>query len=612
MACSDSDHTFIRPFASYTTFLSALQVLPLALSAAHITIGQPVALAILILAALTGYAVWHWWPVQLSGGTGVIPITRPSRLLTATIASAALTYLLLWVFAYFQRDLSWDGNLYHIPTLQFWAQRGYVHWIDQPSAALQWMNGYPKAVELSAFILVRATGSSHLLTCGNLLFLPLAVLALACMARALGASSQAAVAVGAAYLLVPLNINQAVTAYVDIGYAACVIALFAAALYTARCLLHEDRLPWTVVPLLGGAMGLTVGAKSPGPAAVILVLALLVLLALMRRPRWQPLAVLASTLAAACTVGGYWHARNYLHTGSPLYPIGVKLGSHVIFPGSTVDANIAHANFLPTHVQAWPDAAQVAYTWLQGLTWPGKSFEYDTPVGGLGYFWILACAPALVILLVQYFRATSRPARWRPFVWLLPVAIILFLITPMHWWSRYSLWIYAMGLPPLGLLFLSLGKTDTRRLTRAWLAACLLVLIIQAAWSLFWVGRQCFPGALSTNPSILLSRASWTWPDNFLFPELQGTEFDQIFHDLRPIALGPLDTGRGRLLGELSIPLGQRTLYGLDASASQLPALAHKVGYVVWDETVPIPPIFSKLAAIRAHRDGFWLFELRS
>jgi hypothetical protein len=188
-----------------------------------------------------------------------------------------------------------------------------------------------------------------------------------------------------AYVLVPVNVNQAVTTYVDSGFASAMVAMFAAAYYALRYWIDHGRLAWGIVPVLGGAMGLSMAAKGPGSLAAVVVMGSLACLTLLtpwprsgpdrRSNRSQAFALLWLALVVAGLTGGYWYLRNYAHTGSPLYPVGLAIHGHVIFPGATVDFLNVNANYLPARVRSWPDAAIVAYTWFQGLGWPRKKME---------------------------------------------------------------------------------------------------------------------------------------------------------------------------------------------------------------------------------------------
>ena len=140
----------------------------------------------------------------------------PSRLVAI---SAAAVYVILWIAGYFAADLTCDGNLYHLPAVHFWIHAGRICWIDDGIPAADLMNGFPKGIELMAFVVAKATHCSHFANTTNLLFLPLGVVGLMYLATALGALRGLALFAGAAWVLLPVNVFQATVLYVDSGYA---------------------------------------------------------------------------------------------------------------------------------------------------------------------------------------------------------------------------------------------------------------------------------------------------------------------------------------------------------------------------------------------------------
>ncbi len=617
---------WFRALSDYVVFLAAVQILALSLSVARVGIGQGVALGILLAAAFTAWAsdAWCW---KGSAAAPPAEVTTPvvCRPVMAATLFAVGTYLVLGVCAYVRPDLSWDGNGYHIPTMSFWARRGYVHWLEQTSTVSHIMNGYPKGIELMAFVVVRALRNSHLVTAANLLFLPLGVLGIVYMARALRASGPMALFAGCAFVLVPTHMHQAVTTYVDAGYAACMVAVIAAAFFVLEALLAGGGLPWGAVLTLGGAVGLSIAAKGAGLVASVIVFALLATVALAksgaagaaaRRLRSRAaLGALALSFLLACGTGGFWYARNYAHTGSPTYPIGLTVGRHVVFPGVSVDSSIYVVANTPRKMRAWPNVVRVAYTWTQGLGhWPKSTLGVDSREGGMGFLWLLGCLPALGLTLRRYFGSAPRPRELLPIVLLSAAVAVIFASTPMNWWARYTTWIYGLGSPCLALMFDRASAAGRARwLARVWLWACVGALVLEAGVSLAVIGRQSYPGqgSFRSQPGAVLAARNWKWPTSYLFAEMRHTEFDRMLAADDAVAVGPLHLQKIMLMGQLSLPLGHREIILLRPSGEQLVSAASRVRYVVWDDTVPLPAVLERLAVPAAHVAGFWLFTVR-
>ena len=168
-------------------------VTTIAISVLRVSITTGMAAAILITSAVAGLLMWRFSrPEALSlvashaGNTGEAAPPIPLWLIRLTWFTAIFVWLALLVLAVTAPDFSWDGNMYHIPTIGFWASRGYVHWVEGFSQALPYINGYPKGAELIGFVLARCFGTSCLVYIGNLTMLPLGVLGIICLSGLLG------------------------------------------------------------------------------------------------------------------------------------------------------------------------------------------------------------------------------------------------------------------------------------------------------------------------------------------------------------------------------------------------------------------------------------------
>src|SRR5207249_2814864 len=194
-------------------------------------------------------------------------------------------YLSSWFVALVAPERSWDGLTFHLPTIGLWARAGSLDWIDPRFPLSPFMNGYPKGVELVSFVMVEAFRSDRLAMTGELLYLPLAVLGIAYLSTVLGASSETALFAGFAFLMLPVVEFQAVTTYTDAAYAASAIAFFAALAHVLSRPRAAPSPPWKMIPILGGAIGLMLGAKASAWPLVGTGLAAAGIGTLLTRPR---------------------------------------------------------------------------------------------------------------------------------------------------------------------------------------------------------------------------------------------------------------------------------------------------------------------------------------
>jgi hypothetical protein len=511
---------------------------------------------------LTPYTAWSFVAAALAVAFGfdrwacralpapqrTFPSAPPSRATAAAWAVAALAfaaYVLLWVPAYCRPDLSWDGMTYHLPTIHFWASKGYVHWIEvPPEAGTTWLkftdallNGYPKTGEVVSFTLARLS-DGKLVNAANLVFEPLAIAGIAAIARELGASRGPAAAAGFLFALVPTNVGQAASTYVDTAFSSAVIGFLALVFLKLRLVLATPRatIPAPLAVASGAALGLALGLK--GPALVVAGLATFALLVAMalrlrkrrtgRRRRVMMMAVAIGLMSTvAVPVGGFWYLRNAVYAHNPLHPFSVKLGRRVLFSGLPVDVVIRERLNTPSFMHAWSTPRKVLYTWSQSgrLEWPidgavehneegyaldipeahepawPRSIRYHDPrSGGLGFLWLCGGIPsllALLVLAVRSLRRGSRANRVRAernvlsLGLLLATCAVFFTVTPMSWWARYTLWIHGIGLPALAVVaHVALCGLARRRLFAlvgtAMLIALTSVALFEYAYALKW------------------------------------------------------------------------------------------------------------------------------
>jgi hypothetical protein len=662
--------SFYRLFCALYLGIGFVQIFTIALSIGQVHIGQLCAILIMTVSGLAALGVSRYVspptgaekekdvcdPGLTPGATNMPPSTRaqantaPSsswtckeftppksdwnHILWLIPVIAAGIYLWLWVYAYRVPDISCDGNAYHLPAIKLWAQQGYINWVDPNFECSKFMNGYPKAAELISYLLVTATGDSNFANTCNLVFLPLGVLGIACISLSMGCSRAVSLAAGSLFVLVPLNIFQAATTYVDSAFASAAIAAIAAAvIYSSNDWNRRERI-FNLV-MIGAALGLALGIKSTGTALAVIIVGIVVtsewlrtwprsLRSLLATPpagdhTGSPLQtmppesenqpqIIRSTapvflvpVLICLVVGGYWYFRNFYYTGSPLYPAGVAVLGHQLLPGKPVQEIINCAGNTPMCMRNWHWASKIAAVWAQfGTNWPGTICSYDSRFGGLGFLWVLGCVPAVAVSLGTIKNKTLR----RPYLILILITVLMFALTPMNWWPRYTLWIYGAGLAAFGIVLERL-RASNFRLTAYTAAIVCLAAVAEAGVCIYKLPLNGHDEQAAIP-----------------FARLAGTKFEEIIDSNDAIAVGPLlsqaDEMRWQveIMGRLSIPVEKHRLIALGKNNDKhaVEELQKSgVRWIIWDQAVAIPDSVSK-KSLRIYQDrvyGFLAIELK-
>ena len=405
------------------------------------------------------------------------------------------------------------------------------------------------------------------------------------------------------------------------------IAFFAALAHVLSRPRAAPSPPWKMIPILGGAIGLMLGAKASAGPLVGTGLAAAGIGTLLARPRGSSrfgsaLALFLSiALLFGVSVGGYWYLRNWMRTGSPLYPVGVVAAGHTLFPGLSISEAIHERENTPDTMRTWSAGRRIFFNWAQGgRQWPRSILGADSRQGGLGYLWLLGCLPSMGLLAYRCLRHRDFRDRFRPVLIVGMAAGIAFLVVPMNWWARYTVWIYGLGLPCFAWARSEIGRSAGPGLMRRiWLGACFSLLVFEGVWSEGFILGRAYPGPRPLHPADVLRPVNWRWEANYVFPETRGTEFDEILASRDAVAMGPACREEGcrfesRIFGQLSYPIGGREIVPLtdppepDAAAE---IKAKSVRFIIWDAERP-PDLAGDIPVLEIRRVAdFWIIVLR-
>jgi hypothetical protein len=568
-------------FAGVTFFLALVQCFCLGSGSLGLRLGRPAAVGgLLVIILLSAWLASRFRRHSLEAIAAPAPEARLRGVswtawgvAAGALAWAAFLWVRLWRLASLRPCYDWDGLYYHLPAIGGWAAQGRVCWLNG-GADVPFVN-YPMGVEVTTFFMHLVLGTSRLATAGNLWYWPLAFLAVVVIALMLGVRGPWRWVSGAWIAGTSGLVCQSVTGYSDPGSTATAMGALA-----ASGLLVFDRgtpVVWRLV-LWGAALGLLAGAKGTGaPFAAVLALSVCVVVLFQGRNDWQRwLWRLGLAAVIALAVGGYWYIRNAIVTGNPIYPVELKFGAKVLIPGYD-RVNFVEAN-LPAWLAAYPRFLRVPVSWLQ-LDAPIRGYD---PVGGMGFLWLFGCLPAMFLLVFLLPPRRSDPHS-RRFLFFGALAVLLLASETSPWWSRFTIWLLALGLPSLAWV-LQLGSTAARR----WLRPVALLLLAAASVLAIWESNRT-AGLEEQTGKIVNATASgpvYASSADRLFPRFLKTAGIDRFMAAGKIARSPWGRLGTLFGGVLSQPLGAREIVLLPATpvAKDFERLAAEgVTWVIWD-----------------------------
>lgn len=449
-------------FACYTLYASVVLGSAVGLPALAATPVRILAVLAALLAAMF---------VRFGAETTTAPVQHGSRLIENTGAglwSFGLTVLGLDALIAARLPVgAYDALGYRLPAMAQWLDADNVAWVKSDDAL---RNGYALGLEVLMAAVTRIVGDTALIDVLALVFVLIGSCALASLAEELGLPRGAARIAGGAFMLVPIHVLNASSGYADAAFAGATTATFAFATGWAQS--SERRL--RLVVATGCAASFTCAIKSHG----VVVAALILACAGFVRARRDGLAAIAREsclLGILCLPGMFFVLRNLIFKGNPIYPVEVRIGGHLLFPGiGSLDTVLSATANLPQALQSLPSWLRPPRVWLQ---LNGPAVDFDDRLAGLGYAFPLIAFPAM--LWVGKRALQNRDDKIARALGLMLVSSgLCFLVQPMTFWSRYTSWLWAPGALAGAYALLTFERTDRKPF------ALLLALMLSAVMPL--------------------------------------------------------------------------------------------------------------------------------
>jgi hypothetical protein len=237
-------------------------------------------------------------------------------------------------------------------------------------------------------------------------------------------------------------------------------------------------------------------------------------------------------------------------------------------------------------------------------TQPDAPIHGSSPVGGMGYIWLAGCVPAFLLMWIQLLRRRGRSGNGE-FVFLTVLVLCLLAVQPAAWWSRFTVWLHALGLPCLAVV-MTRAVYGWRR--HSWYLVSIVFVAGICAVAVWETGRtlqlEWADGRTSEAAGL---RTQFHTTEEYLFPGMAGKEGFREFLAADVVARGPWDGYATLLGGVLGMPLGERTIIVLpfEPSESDVAELRSRgIEWVVWDmiNAGDVPPtLIANTTSIYTH-----------
>lgn len=449
-------------------------------------LGLPWQSANLLLAAAGAVALVALAPRLRRPWSAALPLLRRHW---GAIAIATAILLVHVVAATLAPELSIDGQLYHGPALAQLVQQGTIWGWETPNQYIY----YTDLTMVGGINLATFTGPAVFDNGLQIPHLVILMLAINAALRLRFAASWVRLALTALLICAPVVWIQPRILYVDVAYAAAIVAL----VVMIAAIPHTRTLDLVVAATAAAAI---VAIKPTGLlTGALLILAFFVVT--VRRARAagiRPGAAIGRLLlvfAPAGVLAAGFYLRNFVVFGNPVYPVRTKFGP-VELPGIidlSVFASGERGSGLVDPFRWFSYAANIADGAVRGVL----KVDYDPRSGGFGHMPLVVLILAAALIVAQTVLArrrppaaaeATRPSTWRPQAWMAGAALVILLVQPATFDSRYVIGPTLL----LGMALLVTSVTPARARIVEVVAASLALAFVVG--QVVWTERAVFPG----------------------------------------------------------------------------------------------------------------------
>jgi hypothetical protein len=408
-----------------------------------------------ILTEISGRAAWFW------------TVIKSDLILFFIFILFFISVCWIIFLGYLFPSYTWDALWYHLPIAGYIMQSGTIGEIPNNSFIEQFINIFPKNIELFFIWNIIFLKNDILTDLSQLLFTIAGVLAIYSIAVKLNIKKRAAIYSSLLFFFTPIVILQSTTNYVDVA----VSVLFLAAVNflmddmpcrggfeTSPCEGHAERKFFhkrNITTVMAGlTAGILLGSKGSGPLFIAVLSAAVIIREFLEGInarecgilKWKKIATKTFQLyfffffIPVIFMGGYWYIKNWIIYGNPVYPMEISIFNNTIFKG-LYQGIIEPA---PVIIDKLHPVTRPLYVWLDKVEY----YLYDSRLGGFGPIWFILFLPSIVFSFVY---ALMR--RHYRFILLLIIVSSAFLMYPRNWNPRYVIFIVGLGALSFGIVF---------------------------------------------------------------------------------------------------------------------------------------------------------------
>ncbi|MBI5666051.1 MAG: hypothetical protein HZC49_13335 [Nitrospirae bacterium] len=412
-------------------------------------------------------------------------IIKQDKILLCLFSIFLLSVGWMIFLGYLFPSYSWDALYYHLPIVGQIMQAGAIQETRTPSFIQQYINIFPKNINLFFLWNVIFLKSDVIVDLGQLVFTIAGVLSIYSMAVKLKITEKYAIYCALLFFFTPVLMLQSTINYVDAAVSMLLLVAVNFLMYDdveshmAGNDLNGPVKRRTPLLLAGLSAGLLLGSKPTGPVFIIVMLGII---AIQEAVKLNVIFAGRSHLLKgslkdysicflmpAILIGGYWYMRNWILYGNPVYYMDVSIFNIQLFKGLKSD----WVESAPQIINNLNYLTRLLYVWLERVGY----YLYDSRLSGFGPVWFVLFLPSIIIALAH----ALIKKKYR-FLFTGAILLLTFLVHPRNWTTRYVIFIVGLGALSFGFVFEYFYKREN---------VLKIIALLLAGYTLLTVNSPC-------------------------------------------------------------------------------------------------------------------------